>query len=197
MRGWRVRARVHAVRAAARAEAAEDAGPGWELDPDSDPLRWLPAGWDADPDPNPGTGSSLDPGEGGGVRAAPQQGASERGSQQGPGSRGMQAGDGPAAWQHVPADSQLGPGSQAMQAGGGPAHWQRVPAADSAFSKGGLDGAGIAALEAGSPSGHLPAEGARHQVAPHAQQCLLLQCYTQCSVANAGITQVFWGMQSL
>lgn len=148
MRGWRVRARVRAVRAAARAEAAEeDAGPGWELDPDSDPLCWLPAAWDADPDLNPDPSSSLDLGEGGDGRGAPQHGASELGSQLGPGSQGMQAGDGSADWQHVPAD-------------------------ESASSKRGLDGADMAALKAGSGEGQLPASGARHQVTLHTQQCM-------------------------
>ena len=109
MRGWRVRARVRAVRAAARAEAAEDdAGPGWELDPDKDPLRWLPAAWDADPDLNPDTSSSLDPGHGGGGHAAPQQGASKHDRQLGSGSHD---------WQHVPAD-ESGAGQNGLDRAG-------------------------------------------------------------------------------
>lgn len=146
-----MRARVRAVCAAARNEAAEeDAGPGWELDPDYDPLRWLPAAWDADPDLNPDPISSFDPGEGGGGHAAPQQGAIER-------------------------DRQLGPGSQ---------DWQHVTADESGPGQSGLDGAGMAAFEAGNVADQQQqsARGARHQVTLHTQQCMPLQRRVHCNV---------------
>ena len=145
MRGWRVRARVRAVRAAARAEAAEeDVGLGCELGLDTDPLRWLPSAWDADPDSNPGLHLSLDAEVGGSGHAPARQSASER-------------------------VSQLGPGSQGMHVGTGPADWQRVPAAESACAERASAEAGTVAAEAGGIAGQAPARHTRHQVTLHTQ----------------------------
>lgn len=148
MRGWRVRARVCAVRAAARAEAAEeDASPGWELDLDTDPLRWLPAAWDADPDLTPGSSSSPDPGEGNGGHVPAQQSASER-------------------------DSQLGPGSQGVHVREGHVDWRHVPAAESSSSRRALDEAGRAAAAEESCADLLMGKRVQHQVSLQTQQCM-------------------------